>query len=287
MKPPKIPVLAIGLLALALLLGLTVLSCSGTRSSAKELDVAEGAPFIAENVTFVDIDALRGDEDLVFLLTAIEDALDPGLTSVGAEMANIDRAVTYLIGEQRVVVLDGDIGKEKDVRRTLSNSGYQSETVRGVDILSGEGPVGAVAPLASDRIIMSVDARGISLSVTDLDDERYFGKRVEMGLLLADLPDGTVMSLTANCPITEACMSLGISFSRKDAALSSFTMVAVFPSESEALSGEEQVGSLFALISSAYPVFETQVIGRRVIITGDAVSQSVFEGIAREFVIRP
>ena len=222
-----------------------------------------------------------------FLLTAIENALGPSLTSVGAEMTNISRAVTYLIGDQRVVILEGDIGEEKDVRETLSDSGYLSETVRNVDVLSGEGPIGAVALLASDRIIMTGDAREISLTVTDLDDERYFGKRIEMSLLLADLPDGTIMSLTTNCPFAEACTALGISFSKQDAALSSFSMVATFPTDSEALSGQEQMDFMFGQLSTSYPMFETKVIGRRVIIAGEAVSQSIFGGISEEFVLQP
>lgn len=222
-----------------------------------------------------------------FLLTAIEDVLDQSLTSIGAMGAGVSRAVTYAIGDQRVVILEGDIGKEKDVRDTLSDSGYLSETVRGVDVWSGEGPIGALAFLESDRIIMSGDAREISLTVTDLDDERYLGSRIEMSLVLVDLPDGTVMSLTTNCSFADACTALGISFRKKDATLSSFSMVVLFPTDSEASFGQEQMDSLFAQLSTIYPVFEMKVIGRRIIIAGDAVSANILGGISEEFVLAP
>ncbi|MFQ5933139.1 MAG: hypothetical protein ACE5KI_00670 [Dehalococcoidia bacterium] len=258
------------------------------RSSATpELTIGEGVPFDAQNVTYVDLEALRGDADLAFVANSIESVLAPDLGTLMVEASGFTTLITFVLDGERSMVAQGGI-VESELREYVSNLGYLVEEVGGKEVWSGPGVIGSIGLLGSGRIAMSSGIFEAGTIVSELEEKRDPGLPEQMGILIDELPAGTIMSLSRNCLFAaEGCQAIGISFNKKDAQLSSFTLVALFADESAARAARNDLEALFTGLSGSFSEVQTQVVENRFLASGDALSAVIFEELYTEFDFSP
>ncbi|MEE9198782.1 MAG: hypothetical protein V3U26_03175 [Dehalococcoidia bacterium] len=260
---------------------LVALACGGS-SATSDLTLAGATPRNVQSATLVDLQALREDGTLSVVAESIGSSLDAGLAGLGLRGSELTGAITFVIGGERALVVQGDI-VEEELRQRLADSGFLAQKVGDREVWSGTGPVGGVALLRGGRVAVSGDAREMSAIVEALSEGRNLGSDEEMAVILAELPEGVVVSVSRDCfSVAAGCRAIGISFDKMDSLLAGFTFVALFDSESEVESAREDLEA-FVRLERLYSGVTTRIVGRHFVAEGEARSAEIFGGLSEEF----
>jgi len=147
---------AMGLITLLALLAVGA-SCAGdgegnggNGDNGEVADVTSMMEKVSKDTTefiFIDVKALRGDDDLAGLLQDLEDSLEGLLEVMGTDLGNINA----LASAEDVSLFDGGFDFD-DIRDELNSQGFDEDEYEGVEVW--ESPYGGWVALVENLIIM-------------------------------------------------------------------------------------------------------------------------------------
>ena len=147
---------AMGLITLLALLAVGA-SCAGdgegnggNGDNGEVADVTSMMEKVSKDTTefiFIDVKALRGDDDLAGLLQDLEDSLEGLLEVIGTDLDNING----LASAEDVSLFDGGFDFD-DIRDELNSQGFDEDEYEGVEVW--ESPYGGWVALVENLIIM-------------------------------------------------------------------------------------------------------------------------------------
>lgn len=114
---------------------------------ADVMSMMEKVPKDTTEFTFIDVKALRGDDDLAELLQDLEDSLEDLLQPLATDLDNINR----LASADNIALLDGGFDLD-DMRDELDSQGFDEDGYKGVEVW--ESPRGGWVALVENPIIM-------------------------------------------------------------------------------------------------------------------------------------
>ena len=273
-----------GVAVLALfILGLLALACGGSAGGA-DLTIADSAPRDAEAVGLVDLGVIGEDQELTLAAGSVRKALNRSLGNLGLGSSDLTGAMTFLLGNNRILVAQGPFDIE-EIRQRLADTGHMVVDVEGTEVWFG--PIGNVAFLASDRIALTSDFSSLELMVSQLKEKRALGSSEAISSVLDALPPGFYTVVSGDCGfVAVGCRAIGMSFNKKDSTLSTFDFVAVFDSEAEVGASLQDLDA-FVGLQGLFANVTSQTAGERFIAHGEGNSVEIFGGLAIEFTLKP
>lgn len=202
------------------------LAASGCASKAGADDAIDKMPWDTNHFVYVDVKALRSDDDLIDLYDAWKESAGPMLTLHG-----IDRSdVSWAAYGASLTLLGGKFDLD-EIRHELDERNYTEDEYRGVEVwerLFGNELVALMGDLIMIGSEASVEE---SIRVTK-DDEDSLADQSDVADVLKRLPDGTFTEVNADNWLIDSLLAgfeaVGLSAAKKDDQTLKITAVVKF-----------------------------------------------------------
>ena len=270
-------------LALAFLLaGAVALGCGG--SGGEELTIGGDVPEIAQDATLVDLEVVRSDPELLRATAELLGALNRSLGNTGVGSSEVERAVTFVVNNRRVLMVEGTFDTE-DVTTRLEETGHSMRRIAGTEVWSGDA--GNVALLESGRMALSYDFRTIETVIVQMEEGLTLGRVQAPMETLARMRGTAYISLTTRCEnIAPGCRALGFSASGEGGTTGSFDLVSWYDTPEEAEAAAPSLEA-FSTVESLFSDVSTGTEGRMFVAEGEGRLAEIFLGADSEFRLRP
>ena len=266
-----------------LLVGVVIAGC-GESGEGEKLTIGMDVPEIAQDATMIDLEAIRGDSELLKEAGEVLGALNRSIGNTGVGSSDLRNAVTYVVNDRRVLMVEGAFDTE-DVATRLEETGHGVRKVRGTDVWSGDA--GNVALLGPGRMVVSYDFTTTETVLVQLEEGRTLDQ-VEAAREVLQRVQGTAyISLTTRCEdVAPGCQALGFSASGQDSPIGTFDLVSWYGTASEAAEAESSLAD-FATIETLFSSATTATEGRMFTASGEGELAEIFRGADSEFRLRP
>ena len=271
-----------GIVVGLLMAGIVAMGCGG--SGGEKLTIGEDVPEIAQDATLINLEAIRGDSELLKEAGEVLGALNRSLGNTGVGSSDLQSALTFVVNDRRVILVDGTFDAE-DVAKRLEDTGHGVRKIRDTEVWSGDA--GNVALLRSGRMAVSYDFTTIEIVLVQLEDGRTLDQ-VEAAREVLDRVQGTAyISLTTRCEdVASGCRALGFSASGQGSTTGTFDLVSWYDTEAEAAAAESSLAA-FSTIESLFDSATTVTEGRIFTASGEGELAEIFRGADSEFRLRP
>ena len=248
------------------------------------LTVESDVPKDAQDVTFVDLEVIRGDAQLLEAADELIGALNRSLGNIGVGSSDLSRAVTFLMNGRRVIMVQGTFDLQ-DIGQRLEDTEHSTERVRDTEVWFGLA--GNLAFLGPGHLAISDDFRSIEAMLNQLDDAQTFGAVEGVATVLDELQGRAYLSVTTQCEfVALGCRALGFSVASSVDASGSFDLISLFDSQEGAESGQATLEA-FAMVETLFSGVSTRIEGPKFIASGDGNLSEIFRGTGSEFTLRP
>lgn len=222
----KDPWFLVSTLALILLLSLvSALVGCGSSGGGGIADIIKKLPKDAAGITFVDLAALRADDDLQDTYDEFRDQIKSDYGFLGISSSNVDRR----IAGGSVTILEGDFDLE-EVRDELKFN-HEGGKYRGVETwLNTFADVEQIALVSRSCIVIGDDIDSLqgSIDVIKGDDDVSLSKDEDISDVADKLPSGLYVVVSAGPTNFKDCATIGISKEKKDSDTLRVTVVLLF-----------------------------------------------------------
>ena len=232
----------IGIAVLILTLLSTAMGCASTKGGGA-VDMMKKIPIGSDSFAFIDIDAIRTDNDLEDIYIGIADSFGMFPGSVGINFDELDRLTNDEIGN---VLLEGDFYLDK-IRGTFTELEYNRDEYSGVEVWGIEG--GLIALVSNKLIIFSFEdtvkdyikvINGVDASLYDDEDFRDVIERLPRGIAMV-CTEGIFPVFPTSHDKYDGLKVAGFSVMKKDEYSVAYTMVSKFENSNDASDAMDEI----------------------------------------------
>ena len=211
-------------------------------------------------------------------------ALNRSLGNTGVGSSDVGRAVSFVMNNRRVLIVDGSFDTE-EVATRLEETGHAVRSVEETDVWSGDA--GNVALLGPGRLAMSYDFTTLESALSQLSAGRTLDL-VEAAREVLERMGGTAyVSVTTRCEsVAPGCQALGFSASGKGGPAGAFDLVSWYTSAAEAEAARRSFQE-FVSTEGLFDEATALVEGQSHIAMGEGHPSEIFRGADSEFRLRP
>ena len=249
-----------------------------------ELTIGQNVPEIAQDAAMVDLEVIRGDSELLKEAGEVLGALNRSLGNTGVGSSDVGRAVSFVMNNRRVLIVDGSFDTE-EVATRLEETGHAVRLVEETDVWSGDA--GNIALLGPGRLAMSYDFTTLESALSQLSAGRTLDL-VEAAREVLERMGGTAyVSVTTRCEsVAPGCQALGFSASGKGGPAGAFDLVTWYASVAEAEAARQSFQE-FVSTEGLFDEATALVEGQSHIAMGEGHPSEIFRGADSEFRLRP
>lgn len=220
------------------------LASVGCASGNAFTDVLAKVPEDATSLKYLDVKALRSDEDLSGLYDDWKDDVEPRFDAHGIDQADVTSFATGVSPNKRFTIVAGQFELD-GVREELEDRHYEDDVYKGVEVWTRQlmwGPeLDRVVALMDDLIIFGNEA-GVEgcLKVIKADDASWLS-RSDIKDVSGRLPAGLYVDMSETVPLLQGMNVYGRSATKMDGDTFKISGAAKFDDASDAEAAEDKL----------------------------------------------
>ena len=269
-----------------LMVSIVAMGCGGSGGGpgGEKLTIGGDVPEIAQDASLIDLEAIRGDSELLKEAGEVLGALNRSLGNTGIGSSDLRSAVTFVVNDRRVILVEGAFDTE-DVAKRLEDTGHGVRKIRDTEVWSGDA--GNVALMGAGRMAVGYDFTTMETVLVQLEDGRTLDQVGAAREVLDRVQGTTYISLTTRCEeVAPGCRALGFSASGQGSPTGTFDLVSWYDTEAEAAAAESSLAA-FSTIEILFDSATTVTEGRIFTASGEGELAEIFRGADSEFRLRP